>query len=190
MQAKERLIAVAGLDNIVVVESGDAILIADKSDSGSMKSLVTALKQAGAPEALEPPSMQRQQPWTMVKSLNADQPFHTREIIIKAGQKKTFEPQGADMCLYTVLEGKAAFSVGGNVKTLSAFESMNVQATSAYAIINRGLTDLKIIEVQKPQSLIYLKAMKPGKYTIQAIPFSDSDIAKSQPVPMWNFNRS
>ncbi len=152
VQSKDRLIAIAGLDNIVVVESGDAILIADKTDADSMKALVTRLKTMGAPEAIDPPSAQPQQPWTMVKSLNSDQPFHTREITIKAGQKKTFDAHDTGMCLYTVLEGKAAFSINGNIKTLAAFESMNVQTTAGYAIINRGTTDLKMIEVQKSQS--------------------------------------
>ncbi len=149
VQSKGRLIAIAGLDNIVVVETGDAILIADKTDSESMRTLVNALKKAGAPEAIDPQSSLPQQPWTMVKSLNSGQPFHTREIIIKVGRKKTFDAHDAGMCLYTILEGKAAFSINGNIKMLAAFESMNVQATSGYAIINRGTTDLKMIEVQK-----------------------------------------
>ena len=153
VQSKDRLIAVAGLDNIVVIESGDAILIADKTDANSMKTLVSSLKKAGAREAIEPPVAQPHQPWTMVKTLhNAEQPFHTREITIKAGHKKTFEAQETGLCLYTVLEGKAAFSINGNIKTLDAFESMNVQAITGYTIINRGNHDLKMIEVQKSQA--------------------------------------
>ncbi|PZQ46647.1 MAG: mannose-1-phosphate guanylyltransferase/mannose-6-phosphate isomerase, partial [Micavibrio aeruginosavorus] len=50
IQSKDKLIAVAGIDNLVVVETEDALLITNKSDNDSMKAMVTGLKKAGAPE--------------------------------------------------------------------------------------------------------------------------------------------
>lgn len=151
IQSEDRLIAVAGLDDIVVIETKDALLITRKSDNDSLRDLVKSLKKSGARETIDPPA-QSPQPWTMIKSLPSDKSFHTHEILIGAGQKKIFDAQMAGLCLYTVLEGNATFSIGGNIKTIGAFESMNVQTTTGYTIINRGETDLKMIEVQKDQA--------------------------------------
>jgi mannose-1-phosphate guanylyltransferase len=50
IHAKEKLIAVAGLENIVVVETDDAILIMNKNDNDSMRELIKKLKNTGARE--------------------------------------------------------------------------------------------------------------------------------------------
>jgi mannose-1-phosphate guanylyltransferase/mannose-6-phosphate isomerase len=55
IQAKDRLIAVAGLENIVVVDTGDAILIADRNNSDAMKTMVKRLKKVGAAEIVQAP---------------------------------------------------------------------------------------------------------------------------------------
>jgi len=70
IQAKDRLIAVAGLDDIIVIETEDAILIGNKNDSDSMKELVAGLKKLDAPETkhIVRPS-EPAQPWTMVRKI-------------------------------------------------------------------------------------------------------------------------
>lgn len=55
IQAKDRLIAVAGLENIVVVDTGDAILIADRTNPDAMKMMVNRLKKVGAQEVVQAP---------------------------------------------------------------------------------------------------------------------------------------
>ncbi len=150
VQSKTRLIALSGLKNIVVVETEDAILISDKSDNDSMKELVSALKKSGAAETIDrPDSAPATQPWSMVKSLDDEKSIHAREVLIKPGQTKLFEHGEPGQCLYTVLEGKAHITVNGALKTIKAFESLNVDTTSSYTITNHGASDLKMIEVRK-----------------------------------------
>lgn len=55
IESKDRLIACAGIENIIVVDTGDAILIADRRDGDSIKALVNELKKSGAPEVLKNP---------------------------------------------------------------------------------------------------------------------------------------
>lgn len=151
VQSKTRLIAVSGLKDIVVIETEDAILISNKSDNDSMKQLVTALKKSGAAETVDRPdaATPATQPWSMVKSLDEEKAMHAREILIKPGQSKLFESSESGQCLYTVLEGKAHITVGGALKTIKAFESLNLETTSPYTITNHGASDLKMIEVRK-----------------------------------------
>jgi len=149
IQSKDRLIAIAGLDNIVVVETEDALLITNKSDNDSMKTLVKNMKIAGAPEVVDMPSRQPAQPWTMIKSLPGETALNASEIVLKPGQQKTFLAQDAGLCLYTVLDGVATISFDDTIKTLKAFESTDIQTAGDYKIMNRGTADLKMIEVQK-----------------------------------------
>lgn len=150
IQGKDRLIAVAGLDDLVIVETDDALLITNKNDPASMQGLVAKLKSSGAREAIDPPAPQQPaQAWTMVKSLS-DKTYNTREITIAPGQHKSFAAQDAGFCLYTVLEGDAAIACGSAVKTLSAFESADVQSGMEYTITNcSDDMPLKMLEVQK-----------------------------------------
>lgn len=151
VKSKNRLIAVSGLKNIIVIETEDAVLISNKSDNDSMKQLVTALKKSGAVETIDRPDAgaPATQPWSMVKTLDEEKAMHAREILIKPGQNKLFENASSGQCLYTVLEGKAHITVGGTLKTLKAFESLNLETTSSYTITNHGASDLKMIEVRK-----------------------------------------
>jgi mannose-1-phosphate guanylyltransferase len=150
IQSKNKLIAISGLKDIVVIESEDAILISNKSDNDSMKQLVNALKTSGAREVVdiaEAPAAA--QPWTMVKSLEGQKSLQAREIAIAPGQHKTFETGDSGLCLYTVVEGKAHITIGGAVKTLKAFESLHIETLSTYTIANQGTSALKMIEVHK-----------------------------------------
>ena len=148
IQGKDRLIAVAGLNDIVVVETEDALLITHKSDGDSMKTLVKGLKESGEPETIDHPVQQATQPWSLVKSLG-EKTLNAREITIPAGQQKTFHAHDAGLCLYTVLEGAATITTGGEIKTIDSFESANIDASTDYTIANRTAGPLKMIEVQK-----------------------------------------
>lgn len=147
IQGKEKLIAVAGLDNIVVVETEDAILITNKSDNDSMKSLVQGLKDAGARETIE--ISKPMQPWSLVQPIETEKTFLTAEVTLSPCEQKTFAPHDSDLCLYTVMEGTANITMDGVIKTIKAFESIDVQTSASYTITNTGKNDLKMIEVQK-----------------------------------------
>jgi len=163
VKSGERLIAIAGLDNIVVVETEDALLITKKDDSDSMKSLVKALKASGAPEIYDTKDKPPEQPWKLVKSFRDESSLNASEITLKPGQSRVHSTHDAGFCLYTVLEGMAAISVGNALKTLKAFESMNIPAGTEHKITNSGTTDLKIIEVRKaPEDGIFFGTVSPA----------------------------
>lgn len=150
IQSKDRLVAVAGVNDIVVIETGDALLIANKSDGDSLKALVKSLKDSGAREAIEEPlPVQPSQPWTMVKSLGGEKSLSAREITIAPGEKKSFSAQDSGLCLYTVLEGTATIATDDVIRTLDTFQSMDIHTGDGYTIANREGTPLRLIEVQK-----------------------------------------
>lgn len=74
IQAKDRLVAVAGIDDIVVIETDDAILVAKRNDPESMKKLVESLKNAGIPEALgQSTPAPALHPWSMINTIPANE---------------------------------------------------------------------------------------------------------------------
>lgn len=163
IKSGDRLVAIAGLDDIVVVETDDALLITKKSDGDSMKSLIKALKSSGAPEMLSMPDKPVEQPWKLVKSLGNDASLNAFEITLKPGQNRLSSMHDTGFCLYTVLEGVATVSVGNTLKTLKAFESMNIPAGTEHKISNSGTTDLKMIEVRKtPEDGIFFGTVAPA----------------------------
>lgn len=148
VKAKDRLIAVTGVNDIVIIETDDALLVTNKSSS-ELKDLVVALQNSGTPEAFDIASPAAVQPWSMVKKLDTEKSLQAREITIQPGQRKAFDADASGICLYTVLEGKAHVMVGGAAHTIKAFESLNIETTMDYTITNDGPAPLKMVEVRK-----------------------------------------
>jgi mannose-1-phosphate guanylyltransferase/mannose-6-phosphate isomerase len=148
VKAKDRLITVTGLKDIVIIETDDALLVTNKSNS-DLKDLVVALQKSGAPEAFDIAKPAPAQPWTMVKQLDEEKSLGAREVMLKPGQHKVFDSNVSGLCLYTVIEGKADIMVNGALHTIKAFESLNIETKTDYTITNHGAFPLKMIEVRK-----------------------------------------
>lgn len=148
VKAKDRLIAVTGLKDVVIIETDDALLVTNKSNS-DLKELVVALQNAGTAEAFDIAGPAPAQPWSMVQQLDTEKSLHAREIMLKPGQSKAFTADTSGTCLYTVTEGTADITVGGALHTIKAFESLNVETKADYTITNHGAGPLKMIEVRK-----------------------------------------
>jgi mannose-1-phosphate guanylyltransferase/mannose-6-phosphate isomerase len=150
VQSQDRLIAIAGLDNIVVIETEDAVMIGQKSDGDSMKALVNSLKKSGAREVVDAPLAKRTQAWTMVKNVQSgDGALHAHEITLSAGETQDIEARDGGLNLFTVLQGSACLVVDGTERMIGALESVNLPASQSIAIRNVGKGDLVMIGVYK-----------------------------------------
>ena len=76
VRADRRLVACAGVEDIVVVETADAVLVADRFDTAGVKALVERLKAAGRPEATPHPAERR--PWGSFPRLPEAHPSTTQ----------------------------------------------------------------------------------------------------------------
>ncbi|PZQ43559.1 MAG: hypothetical protein DI551_11895, partial [Micavibrio aeruginosavorus] len=92
---------------------------------------------------------QASQPWTMVKTVQAEKSVEAREITLKAGQSMTFDAHDTGVCFFTVMAGTAAVTMNGTVHTVATFGNMHVPEKTDYSIANSGTEDLKMIEVRK-----------------------------------------
>lgn len=146
VHAQERLVACAGLENIVVAETGDAVLVADKRNGDAMKFLVKALKNAGQKEVKEPAKETR--PWGMFKVLSETAGYKIKEIVVTPGQKLSLQSHNHRAEFWVVIEGEAIVTVGTEEKLLKTQDSVFIPLGATHRLANPGATDLKIVEIQ------------------------------------------
>lgn len=139
VQAKDRLIACAGVENLVVIETEDAILIADRSNGDVMKTLVNGLKKQGRREVEE-----------MVAPAAPVPDYGLREISTFTGEVQSFTGRAECCHFITVIEGKALVSSSEGQRYVSAGENIFLDAGDVYKIQNVSASALKLIEVSKP----------------------------------------
>lgn len=151
---KDRLIALSGVKDLVVIETDDALLISAKANP-DFKDLIEALKKSGAPEMANKQPSETGQSWSMVTSLDDESPLRAREISLKPGQSKSIDGEGSDFLLYTVLEGIADITAGGDLHTLGAFQSLRIETTTGHTITNHGASLLRLIEVRQQKQGIF-----------------------------------
>ena len=150
VQAQDRLIACAGLEDIVVIESDNALLIADRRNADAMRVLVGGLKKSGYEDAMK--GLAPAQPWSMTKTLSDPAGYHAREINL-AVQETLASPQHDYQSMFlTVAEGRALVAWGQEEKILGAQESLFIPAGLDYSIANIGEGSLKIVEVAQGAS--------------------------------------
>ena len=137
VQARDRLIACAGVQNIVVIETDDAILIADRSNGDAMKVLVNSLKSQGRREVQDVPVA------------NDTQDYGVKELTAFTGEALTFTGTSNTCRFLTIVEGKALVSTVEGQKYLSVGETVFIQSGMVYNVKNVAGGLLKMIEVNK-----------------------------------------
>jgi mannose-1-phosphate guanylyltransferase / mannose-6-phosphate isomerase len=147
IQGKSKLIACAGVENIVVIETADALLVADRSNGDAMRELVKTLKNTGCPEVAGQTAEPRA--WAMTKTIPANQDFTVREITVGGGQSRTFEPHHHAIRFWTVLEGSGQIIDDDGRRAVVRHETIFVPQGVVHNIANTGADDLKIVEVSQ-----------------------------------------
>jgi mannose-1-phosphate guanylyltransferase / mannose-6-phosphate isomerase len=145
IQGKDRLIACAGLENIVIVDTGDAILIADRANSDAMKTMVKGLKKAGAAEVVQPPPGVQHSEMSAPVENPGD--YSVRELTVHPGEKLTLSGHEHHSIFWTVLEGQAVVTIGGSKKQIRNEESIFIPSAVDYSLANTSNNELKIVEV-------------------------------------------
>lgn len=146
VQAQGRLVACVGVENIVVVETADAVLIADRSNGDAMKKLVATLKKTGARETRE----MTVGPQQALSVVTGGAGYEVREIAIGPSESVVCEGVGRGCRFLTVLQGQALVTTADGQKQLNIGDNLFIQAGTVYRIKNSGRGELKMVDVQKP----------------------------------------
>ena len=141
-----RLIACVGVDNLIVVETVDAILVADKSKTQDVKKIVDRLKAAGRSEG----QMHRKvfRPWGWYDSVDAGARFQVKRIVVKPGAALSLQMHHHRAEHWIVVSGTAQVTKGDEVLLLSENQSTYIPLGTTHRLVNPGKVDLEMIEVQ------------------------------------------
>ena len=146
VHATHRLVGVVGLDNVVVVETSDAVLVADRDRSQDVKHIVAQLNAAGRSE----PTVHRQvhRPWGWYDSIDAGARFQVKRIMVKPGASLSLQKHHHRAEHWIVVSGTAEVTNGDRVILLSENESTYIPIGTVHRLANPGKLPLEIIEVQ------------------------------------------
>ena len=145
-RSEERLLVGIGLNNLVAVETNDAVLIANKSKSQEVKEVVDILKNKEINEALEHKKMFR--PWGYYISLVQDQNWKVKMILVKPGEKLSLQRHRFRAEHWIVVNGTATVQIEQQKSNLKENQSVFIPKGTKHRLFNEGKTPLKIIEVQ------------------------------------------
>ncbi len=146
LRSESRLVAAIGVDNLVVVETADAVLVAERSKVQNVKKIVSRLKQLGRSEA----SLHRQvhRPWGSYESLVNAERFQVKRIIVNPGQTLSLQMHHHRAEHWIVVRGTAEVTCEDKVFMLAEDESTYIPLGHKHRLSNPGKMALELIEVQ------------------------------------------
>jgi len=144
--SENKLIATVGIDNIVVVETKDAILVANKDRVQDVKKIVNHLKQAGRTEHKIHREVYR--PWGKYDSLDFGDRDQVKRITVKPGAKLSIQMHHHRAEHWIVVSGTAKVTNGDKTFLVTENESTYIPLGQIHALENPGVLPLELIEVQ------------------------------------------
>jgi mannose-1-phosphate guanylyltransferase / mannose-6-phosphate isomerase len=146
VHASSRLVSVVGVDNLVVVETADAVLVADRERSQEVKAIVATLEARGRSEKQLHRKVHR--PWGWYDSIDAGPRFQVKRIMVKPGASLSLQMHHHRAEHWVVVSGTAQIVNGDKVILLSENESTYIPLGEKHRLSNPGKVPLEIIEVQ------------------------------------------
>jgi mannose-1-phosphate guanylyltransferase/mannose-6-phosphate isomerase len=146
VHATSRLVAAVGLDNVVVVETPDAVLVADRSKSQDVKKIVNKLAAQSRSEGTLHRRVHR--PWGWYDSIDMGPRFQVKRILVNPKASLSLQMHHHRAEHWIVVSGTAEVTVGDKVVLLSENQSTYIPLGTVHRLINPGAIPLEIIEVQ------------------------------------------
>ncbi|WP_020069854.1 mannose-1-phosphate guanylyltransferase/mannose-6-phosphate isomerase [Paraburkholderia caledonica] len=141
-----RLVAAVGLDNLIVVDTDDAVLIANKDDVQHVKQIVEKLRQDGRSEAVQHRLVYR--PWGSYDCIDRGSRYQVKRITVNPGARLSVQMHHHRAEHWVVVSGTARVKNGENETLLTENESIYIPVGNIHALENPGKIPLELIEVQ------------------------------------------
>jgi mannose-1-phosphate guanylyltransferase len=146
VRAESRLVAVVGVDDLVVVETKDAVLDAHKDHAQDVKEVVDRIRKLGRKEHVNHREVYR--PWGHYDSIDFGDRDQVKRITIKPGAKLSVQMHHHRAEHWIVVRGTAKVQKGDQVIMLSENQSTYIPLGEIHALENPGKIPLELIEVQ------------------------------------------
>lgn len=146
VNAEDCLVSVIGLDDVVVVQTKDAVMVANKKNSEQIKTVVNHLKKHKRPEFEFHREVFR--PWGSYDSIDEGGRFKVKRITVKPGEKLSVQMHHHRAEHWVVVSGTANVTVNDDTTMLTENESIYIPIGAVHALENPGKIPLELIEVQ------------------------------------------
>jgi mannose-1-phosphate guanylyltransferase / mannose-6-phosphate isomerase len=140
------LTAVVGCEEMVVVATSDAVLVAPRHDAERVKSVVDLLKKRNRREAAEHP--QTFQPWGYYQSVDLGDRHQVKRIVVMPGGKLSLQRHFHRAEHWVVVKGTAEVNIGDDVSIVHENEAAFIPIGNVHRLANPGKIPLEIVEVQ------------------------------------------
>jgi mannose-1-phosphate guanylyltransferase / mannose-6-phosphate isomerase len=146
VHATSRLVGLVGVDNVVVVETPDAVLVVHRDRSQDVKGMVDALKAKQRSERHIHRKVHR--PWGSYDSIDQGARFQVKRIVVKPGASLSLQMHHHRAEHWIVVSGTAEVTNGDKVIMLSENQSTYIPIGQTHRLRNPGKLELELIEVQ------------------------------------------
>lgn len=144
--SKDRFVACVGVDDIIVVDTSDALLVVSKNNVQKVKDVVNHLQVKNRPEYQNHNEQFR--PWGSHEVVSSGSKYNIKRVVIKPGHSSSEQIHYNRTEHWIVLSGTALVMCGDEIKTVKENESTFIPAGLKHNFSNPGKIDLEIIEVQ------------------------------------------
>lgn len=146
IHAEHKLVATVGVENLVVVETKDAVLVVHKDKVQDVKKVVEAIKNSGRHEHMNHREVYR--PWGVYDSIEAGGRYQVKRITVKPGAKLSVQMHHHRAEHWVVVSGTARVTNGEKTFLVTENESTFIPIGEVHALENPGKIPLELIEVQ------------------------------------------
>jgi len=146
VHAEDRLAAVVGVDDLVVVSTSDAVMVVPRARSQAVKELVAKLKAENRPEASVHKRVHR--PWGYYESIDMGERFQVKRIVVIPGGMLSLQKHRHRSEHWVVVRGTAEVTLGSEARPVHENESIYIPIGSVHRLANKGKIPLELIEVQ------------------------------------------
>jgi mannose-1-phosphate guanylyltransferase/mannose-6-phosphate isomerase len=146
VHSSTRLVSAVGVENLIIVETADAVLVADRANSQDVKSIVSKLEELKREEKNLHRKVSR--PWGWYDSIDEGERFKVKRIQVKPGASLSLQMHHHRAEHWIVVKGIAEITNGDQVITLTENQSTYIPQGQTHRLANPGNESLEIIEVQ------------------------------------------
>jgi mannose-1-phosphate guanylyltransferase/mannose-6-phosphate isomerase len=141
-----RLVAAAGVNDLVVVSTSDAVLVIPRARAQEVRELVAKLKTDKHSEATDHKRVHR--PWGYYESIDMGERFQVKRIVVIPGGVLSLQRHRHRSEHWIVVRGTAEVTIGETVKAVHENESVYIPIGTVHRLANQGKIPLELVEVQ------------------------------------------
>ncbi|MCV2401630.1 mannose-1-phosphate guanylyltransferase/mannose-6-phosphate isomerase [Marinomonas sp. C2222] len=146
IRSESRLVAAVGVQDLVVVETADAVLVMDKNNAQDVKKIVKRIQSEGREEHMYHTTVHR--PWGTYQTVDLGDRHQVKRIMVKPGEKLSVQMHHHRAEHWVVVSGTAKVQNGDNEILLTENESTYIPVGVVHALENPGKIPLQLVEVQ------------------------------------------